>query len=233
MKFKKGSHVDVVISFVIFIVFLMFVFILIKPAGNFKIDEKQTAEYLKLSIEDRASSEILLVHLINTSSRGNYDCLSLDLTGLGVTGGDWIAKNYEGNSVEGMKSVNLDLKWEDEYGFFKIYFSENKFNDYTTSDSLTCLEGEIKSVKNSSEFLERDILNLISDYNSDYDALKEEFKISGSEEFIFRFEYSNRTIVGPPLVDVKGNIYAEKYSISYLDKEGNKEQGYFILYVWG
>ena len=127
----------------------------------------------------------------------------------------------------------LEIRWTDNKGFFKVYFSEDKFDMATTNDDLTCLDGEIKSIKNMTEFLEKDILALISEYVSDYDTLKTDFGIPNREDFGIQFEYSNGTVIGSAPLDVKVNIYAEKYQIPYLDKEGNKEAGYFIIYIWG
>ena len=230
-KNKKGSHVDVIVSFVIFLVFVGFMFVLIKPAADFNGDKTQAAEGLKLNIEDLTKAEITLVNIVNTSSKSGDDCISLN-SALDFSNLEFIVKDYNGNTVDAKSSTDLEISWAGDSGFFKVYYSDNKFNSHVSGDSFSCQTGEIKSIQEIQEYVEKDIVQLISNLATNYSGIKEDLSLSVRDDFWLRFEYSNGTIIGEEVDSKKTNIYAEKYQINYLDFEANKKSGYFILYVW-
>jgi|APSaa5957512622_1039677.scaffolds.fasta_scaffold11625_5 hypothetical protein len=232
MKNKKGSHVDVVISFVIFIMFVVFIFILVRPAGDFEKDHKQTLEYLKLEIGEQISGEILTINLVNSSVQDAETCVSVDTTDLSISGLDSIAKNFDGDTLDSFNSGGvLQVEWNGESSFRTIYAASD-FNSHVGS-SGTCDSGVIKSTRESEEILESKIIDLILSYNSDYESLKSSFKISNREDFDFQFDYDNGTILGTGISEVRTEIYVEKYQVNYLDKEANRKSGYILLFVWG
>jgi len=228
IKSKKGSHVDVIISFMIFILFVIFLFIIINPTQIVEKDKKQTAEYIKLKIDERIRQEIVIVNVGNTSARNAEDCLSFDTSNLEISGMTPIAKDASG-SPAGTQG-NLEIDWAGS-SFFRVYYSKDAFNPPVGSSS-TCLTGEVKSVKYLEEGVEKNITKLISDYALNYSALKTEFGISSKEEFALQFEFSNGTTIGIAPQNTKLDRYAEKYQRYYFDMEANKKSGYFTLYIW-
>lgn len=228
-KSKKGSHVDVIVSFMIFIIFIIFLFIIINPTQVVEKDKKQTAEYIKLKIDNKIIEEIVIVNVANASVKDAEDCISLDESSLNISGMTPIAKDSNGNYAG--TQGNLQIDWSSSSSFLRVYYSVNSFNTHTT-DSSTCQIGEIKSVRYIQEAVETNITKLIADYATNYSFLKSEFGISNKEEFAIQFEFSNGTIIGTAPQDTKVDRYAEKYQKSYFDKEANKKSGYIILYIW-
>jgi len=232
-KSKKGSHIDVIVSFVIFIVFITFLFVLVNPATITEKDKKQTAEYIKLKIEDKIEADIVIVNVVNTSLKGENDCVSLDEGGLEISEMTSIAKDSNGSFANTKDAIGtLQIKWTGDSGFFRVYYSKNSFNSHITESILTCQVGRIDSVRYIQEAVETNISKLISDYNSNYSLLKTELGLSKNEEFAIQFEFNNGTIIGSSPKDAKIERYAEKYQVSYFDKEANKKSGYMIIYIW-
>jgi len=234
MRNKKGSHVDVIVSFVLFIVFVIFLFVLVKPGTDFSKNHKQTADSIKVSLENRTKGEVTVVNLINGSSKNGENCISLEESGLEVSGLSFIAKDKEGNSLDVYDSSGrLEISWKDNSGFFKVLYSSEEFNSHSANSGMNCLVGKIKSTRVSKEYLESKILAFISFYDTDYENLKKELGISDREDFGFQFDYGNGTALGPEIPNVNVEIFAEEYQIDYLDKEGNRKFGTFLIYVWG
>lgn len=230
-KYKKGSHVDVIISFMIFILFVIFLFIIIKPTNVTAEDKTQTADYLKLKIDERIKENIVVVNVANISVRGGEeDCINFDYSNLEISDMTPIAKDYLGNYAN--TKGNGEIEWLTESGFFRVYYSLNAFNSHTTESTLDCQLGDIKSVRYINEALESNITKLILDYNTNYSMLKEELKFSKKEDFAIQFEFNNGTIIGTAPQNTKVDRYAEKYQKYYFDREANKKSGYLIIYIW-
>ncbi len=229
---KKGSHIDVIVSFIIFIVFVMFLFVLLNPATIVEKDKKQTAEYLKLRIAERIQADIVVVNVANVSSKNTEDCLSFDEGEVNdISGMTVIAKDSSGNSAD--TTGSLDIDWASSSSFFRVYYSKDSFEVHTAGSSFAeCQAGEIKSIRYVSEPVEKNMTKLISDFNANYSSLRSALGVSKNEEFAIQFEFNNGTIIGTAPTDAKIERYAERYQLSYFDKEANKLSGYATIYIW-
>jgi hypothetical protein len=228
---KKGSHIDVIVSFIIFIVFISFLFILLNPATIMDKDKEQTAEYLKLRIDEKIQTDLVVVHVANISNKDIEDCLRFDDENLEISGMTPIAKDSSGNSVDSTGS--LDIDWNSASSFFRVYYSKDSFNLHTSDSAFSsCQTGEIKSVRYIQEAVETNISQLFLDFNANYSAVKSELGLAKNEEFAMQFQFSNGTTVGTAPTDAKIERYAEKYQITYFDMEANKRSGYMTIYIW-
>ncbi len=98
------------------------------------------------------------------------------------------------------------------------------------SDLTTYSSG---SIKTANENFIIQINELIYSYDSDYDGLKEELKITKANEFGFSFEEEGGTEIAPEKgVPESVNIYVKKIPVYDTSGQENVFLGFIILKVW-
>lgn len=226
---KRGSHVGVVISFMIFIMFLIFLYLIIEPKVRIEKNKQSDLDNLKIELIEKISANMTSVTVSDSSS--GYNCLKLDNIAVGGSGLNSIVKNKEGNPVNSYSSgdfLKIALGGE---SFFKVHYSEEEFKDFPTSNN-NCVDAIIESVRTDKHIFETKIIVLKEEYENGYDDLKEKLKVPAESEFGFSFIYSNETIIGTKEGNISISIYTEKVSIHYIDKEANINPGLIIIKVW-
>ena len=58
MKNKRGSHVGIVLSFVIFVTFLAFLYTIIEPTIKIQQDKESLLNYLKIELMETFSADL-------------------------------------------------------------------------------------------------------------------------------------------------------------------------------
>ncbi len=229
---KKGTHVGVILSLVIFVSFLIFLYIVIEPALRTPEGKQSLIDSLKLRLPEEFSADLTTVTISATPD--SADCLQIDNTVLGVSELNASVKDGGGALVDFENTGNyLIIDWTGNQDFFKIYYSEEEFKDY--SSSFTCSNTEIiivSSLKTEKKIFETKIVSFISLYESNYGEIKEVLKIPSGDEFSFSFTYSNGTVISPIEENPSVNIYAENINIQYIDKEANINSGILTIRVW-
>ena len=242
MKYKRGSHVGVVLSFLIFITFLFFLYVTVAPAIKIKEDKKFILNYLKIELIKKLSEDLTSITIVidKTVEEG---CVELeDFTKEVLVNSTLIVKDNIGNILEAQISQNnRDLfinRGDNKTDFFKIHVSK-EFDEIEEGSMNQCEKLEkddegykIGSIKVTKYLFETKIIELknLSDY--DYDSLKKDLNISGGNEFGFDFIYDNGTIIETKTGETKTNIYIEEIPVQYIDKEANILQGIIRIKVW-
>ena len=151
---KKGSHVGIMLSFVIFVTFLVFLYSVIQPIIKTGQEKKISLDSLKI--------ELVII-------------LDPDLT------------SYSSGSIK-----SLDEN-------FMVTLNQ-----------------------------------LATDYNSDYEALKTELKVSAGNEFGFEFVNTEEVIEVTTETNIPGsvNVYVERIPVYYIGGETNVLLGFLNLKVW-
>lgn len=235
MKNKKGSHVGVVLSFLIFILFLSFLYpTLIKPAIGLDENKGYILDDVKISFMKNVSSDLTTATIVVNSLESCIELSNL-LTDLKITS-KIIVKNELGENQNTHVTLalpnNLQIeKNEVNNNFFKIYSSEEF--DQTDSSSVSCTSAPYTKglVKLDNYVFEKKIIDLIEEYEDDYELLKNKLKISKNDEFDFSFIYNNKTEIGIKK-EVSTNIYVEEVQTQYVSKEGDILLGSIIIRVW-
>ena len=234
-KNKKGSHVGIVLSLVIFVGFLLFLYIITGPGLGTQKDKQALMDSLKLKLRDEFSANLTTVTISNNSDPLLYDCLQIDNTALDTNGMSSSIKDSGGSQVDFKNTGNyLNINWINNQPFFKIYYSEEEFKDY--SSSFTCSSTEtnyiVSSLKTNKKIFETKIINFTDIYENYYEDIKDILKIPAGSEFGFKFTYSNGTVIETANKDISLNIYAEKIPIQYVDREANINSGSLTIKVW-
>ena len=239
---KRGSHVGIILSFAMFVVFLVFLYSITEPAIKTQTDKEFLLGYLKGGVLERSSAEMTGTTILSSGGwEDKYNCLEINYSLMGIenpTNISLVAYN-ETNPL----SSNFDGGYlyiggfSDKKQFFKIYYSEEPLdNNAEVIGSCTQIVKEdeytIGLIRTTKYIFESRIIELINDYESDYESIKEELKVPIGSEFDFSFRYSNGTTIGTGEKSITTSIYAEETPIQYIDKQASINSGFINIRIW-
>ena len=234
---KTGSHVGVVLSFVIFITFIIFLYVIIQP--TIKQGGKQNfIEHIKGEIIERISTDLTSISV--TMNAGPQTCVELrDFFTITEISDRVIVKNDAGSVLNALKNGNSLFVPKNSNDFFiKIHESEefDVIADGTINPCQPLSEGSsgytIGLVKTNKQIFETKIIKLISDYKNDYETLKEMLGVAPGDEFGFSFTYSNENIIKTEEKNISVSVYVSEIPIQYISKNAAREQGSLNIKAW-
>lgn len=231
IKNRKGSHVGVVVSFVVFVTFLLFIYSILEPA----LENKERRESALQNLETNLIEELSLYLNSSVIDVGNsgQNCIEISDEDFGrrviVRSGNLLLSS----SVTSSGNLQVERSGED---FFKIYSSEG-FEEVAVDDSLNCVsvsEGsgyERGLTKNSRHVFESEIYELISEY-SDYGVLRARLGVPEDSDFGFGLIYNNGSLVETSFEGITENVYIKEIPISYVNLDGEILSGFLKLRIW-
>lgn len=237
---KRGSHVGVMISFSIFVIFLISTFMMISPALEENENKNSLLNLLQQEILKNISSNmtLTLLKIGESYDSGGKTCLNFTAGGW-KTGEDIAVLNGTDTRINStfVDSV-LSINWVEKNYFLKVYSSPENFveKNLVSTDCAIPSEGShfnIKSIKTQEYIFESKIVELAQEYLSSYDEMKEYFGIPSEKEFGFSFTNSQGVIY----IDV-GNepsgisVYSMNVPIIYLNNQSGFDSGVIKLKVW-
>jgi hypothetical protein len=248
MKSKKGSHVGIVLSFVIFITFLAFLYAVIGPAISSRSDKQSFLDYAEAKLRGEFSTDLMSVSIAINKSVFAQDCFQFEgLIEPNEINTTLILKNETKDILPAYISQDgLTLyvdRTNSEGNFFKIFVSEEfpEIEEYTgvppqPSPCKVFEEGanvgyDLGLIRIEREIFETKIIKALNNY-TDYAEFKEELSIAPEDNFGFSFTYNNGTIIGTEDEDVFVNVFAEEFPIQYIDRNANQEVGFINIRVW-
>lgn len=227
---KKGTHVGVVISFVIFITFVVFLYIIVQPkiASSTKTN---TLDYVEIRILENLSADVtgISVGLANIEST----CATLTgfFTEVGIDD-KILVSNSVGQGLDVGKSGNDLVVQKGNQDFFLNIYNSEDFASILDTSSCTTITYTIGMVKTTKITVEQKIIDLIRVYEIDYEGLKKNFVIPSTDEFSFSFKYANGTTIETAEKNVSISVFSDTTSIRYINNKGFEEQGLLGVKVW-
>ncbi len=245
-RLKKGSHVGVVLSFVIFVTFLVFLYSAVQPVTKMQKEKKAILSYLKSVLLEEFSADLTRVTLrVNDSVNLQEDCITFrDFDIVSITNdpnpeGNLTVKNTS-NSILNYSLPGNKLKISSpgaEERFFKIYYSaEISIDSDGVSGNCDKLDAENYSVglaKTDKYIFRSKVNSTLNEYENSYESLKEKFKIPPGNEFGFRFLDSNRNVIlETERKNLTTNVYVEEVPIKFVDENADILTGFIHIEVW-
>lgn len=237
---KKGSHVGVMISFNLFILFLLSIFLIISPALRGREYKQPVLDALEEKILENVSieSNLFLIEIAEGYDSGGKGCIEVpEGGGLEFSSGAVVKDVFGERIASSLGESFLRIAWTGDNRFFKIYSSPGEFDSFSPGLSdCDFLEGgdfSIKFVKLEKYPFEPNILKLSEAYDSSYEGLKEELGLSIEDEFGFSFTNSRGGVSSesgiPPM---SKDIYSKEIPIIYADSNSTLLVGTMRLKVW-
>lgn len=250
MENKRGSHVGVILSFVIFVTFLVFLYAVLKPAVNLTgTDKSSVATFTENEIVQNTSSNLTTISVsVNSSTNPSENCIQLEnfLAILSIPAPySLIVKNetegiQDAYYVSSLAVLGIN-RTSSENVFFKVYSSPEisglRSEDSTPSSciSLSYDVGNysIGTVDTAKYVFLNDMSNLINNYQTNYDNLKTIMKIPSGTEFSFDFVQSNGTIISAQQnISSSVNVFSENVPVQYVDNNYSIQTGFINIKVW-
>ncbi len=242
MTNKNGSHVGIILSFVIFVTFALFIYAILEPGLRSQREKQSLLEYLKGEISREISASLTTATLsIIKASNPVANCIEFEnfVNVTEMNPPNIIVKNE--SSVVYPAKVSADsnhlriIRETTDSVFFKIYNSsefntieENTDSCYTLKEKLG--QYDVGLIRTEIYFFESRIINLTEEYKNDYQGLKARLKMPS--EFDFSFLYEDGTIIKTSDKDPSTNVYATEFPIQYIDKNAGIRSGFINLRVW-
>lgn len=240
---KRGAtHVGIVLSFVIFVTFLVFLYTTLQPTIESDKDKEVLLDVLKETLVNEISGELTsAVIKITDEPDKTGGCISIPH----VEGHSsenfivkWVPDAITGeliiSSILSGSNLRIDSSlFDDDPEKIKIYYSSETFNN----PSFSCPDpepkpSEIELVQTNTYIFKSKVGNLKSRYDTDSTTLKTDLDLPPGTEFGFSFEEDNGDIISSGETDVTASIFAEELIIQYVNETANINTGSLTLRVW-
>lgn len=205
---KRGSHVSFIISFILFISFIIFFISIIKPFEKAESGKSSLLKHLENEIIKNVSEDVEVVSALE-SVGGSSSCSDINLI------------------------INNKKNVLESYGdFSKIYIS----NEFTSSEFLCVPQDkyELGLIRTQNYVFYSKILKLNESYEDNYESLKENFGIPGTNDF----EFSLLDIREIPITKTNSKeipsteAFAELIPAIYFDENSEIKNGYIKVVLW-
>jgi hypothetical protein len=236
---KKGSHVEVIISFIIFVTFIFFLFSILEPSIGGQKDKRNLLDHIEIGIKNRISADMTTITIkILTPTSQNCIELNNEIINLGINS-KISSKGSFGESLNCYISStdSSDLRIERTSmsdNFLKIYSSDAFSSVGVSSASCQNLQRgtgySLGLTKTGNYIFETKMLDLIA--NMDYEALRSNLKVPEGVNFGYGIILSNGTSFETRGEELSTNIYMREKPIEYVDSKGNVQIGALKIKIW-
>ena len=230
IKSKRGTHVGVVISFVIFVTFIIFIYLAVQPKIG-TVNKKNLLEQIKNNLIDEISTSVTSVSVLLATS---VNCVKLEgffsESGMGPkikvsnqAGGVLPATAQDPDLfVSNNQAVFLNIYESDEFGLFSPPIT-------SCANSPTYKLGLIKT---SNSILESKIIKLIEDYKNDEGPVKDSLGVPEGNELAIGFTNNDGTTTETTQPDVSISVFSDDVLIRYINQNGVEESGLLNVKIW-
>lgn len=234
---KKGSHVGFVLSFLIFVVSLIYISMIISPAEKNSGNKAQILKQITDDIEENISVEVTSISIYRVDRTISKQCIKFDglqkFTGSSPLVVKDSLNNFLNYSVSGT-SVYVKIANNTDR-FSRIYTSPDFNNSQSSlSDCEEILESEysVGAIQTEKKIFDGGIRKFAESYESNYTILKNFFEIPEEDDFSFKFVYSNGTVLGGEEQVLGKNVYIEERRIQYLNNRGEINSCIMRIRLW-
>jgi hypothetical protein len=242
---KRGiGHLEVILSFVIFIAAVGFALYLFNPTHTSKLVDSSlsyTLDEIKNNISSEVSAYSVKINNVGGAINNPNSFIAVNLSKIT---GNVIVTNLAGQVLPSKSQIiggdlivqfnNSANIWPEE-SLVKVFVSEN----YLAYSPIPSANVEVNndfynlaSVSKKRVFLENAALELNKSYWSNYSKLKEEFKISGAE-FGFNLVFLNGLKIDSSKAVPRGfEVFSDNEKIEVLRNNNLIETAELVVRVW-
>jgi len=243
---KRGlSHIEVILSFFIFVSFVLFAIYFFSPSKTSRIVDSSLS-YTLDEVKKNISVELESFSVILNSSTQGDDLASVEIKGVAneLDNKRVRVENSHGVDVNSTETMGEIVQFEIKGGFYEgaetngkaiVKFSE----DFTSSDapsgttfapvgSYRVVGGEKKKVLS-----EKKILLLNESYYNNYDGLKKEFNLPGRTSFGFQIKLDSGEIIeGKKNIPSSLEVFSRSERMEIIRINGRVEFADLTVKVW-
>lgn len=253
IKGKKAvGHVETVLSFVIFIGFLAFLFAIFNPISSSQ--DAGVIDSVILKMEERLTTKVTTMSISLTGDGlikvGTESCFSIEAIDDLKCNGEIVVKDRVGNNLkanlDGTSRFEIENYWalDPDDKFYTIYCSEEFIVDPTGSGCVSLDEvdnagiGDYKLgiIVERNPWAESKIGSFVASYISDYESLRIQIVPQGNDFGFLVWDLND--LDGTPLFEAirktsQGvRVDSKTIGIDVLDAQGNTIQRTLNVQVW-
>lgn len=258
MQKNGSSHLDFVLSFAIFILFVVFMYSIIQPAIETPQGKESLLKLLRFDLLDSAQAEdlkITTIYYAGFADNPVRDCIKFNLQGTVLEeiitdtnknnlkikdeNGDTVNYDFTGGGTN--FQMDLGSKNSEDEAIFKIYYSPTITSGSTGLNTCKQIISpndiiDVGAIKiESQKILSSKIFDLLNDYNTDCGAtLKNSIGFPSDSDFTFSFLLANGSRIEPTCAKIfnQTNVYAEEFPVQYLNESLSLHIGKMSVKVW-
>ena len=232
---KRGlSHIEVMISFVLFLSFVGFILFFFNPFTNSRLADSSLS-YLENKFANDFSAELRQISIKISDYYGDEEIPILipDIPSEMNVG----VESKEGRVLPSIRDTLSGMVYLDRQGenFVILLFSED-LTPYSPPPGQTAPFSEenytIASTINKKVLSERKILELNESYYREYNGLREMLSLPGSVDFDFALLLRNNEIVGERKLPQGQEVFSSFKREEVLLQNGEREFADLIVRVW-
>ena len=240
---KRGSHVGVVVSFVIFVTFLIFLYTMLQPITVKERGREYILDYLTLNLLGEATGNMTSMLITVLESTGNQDCIDMQdfpeipenqVENLLIKDSEDVVYAYQ---VRPSGNVWIDTG-KNFIGILRVYYGDDvERSPQGVNTGCNPKPYAIGYIRVFSEIFGEKIYELNESYYVDYEGLKAHLGIPEDTEFNFYVLDGQRS--DPPIIKAAlyptptdRSVYVEETPIQYLDEDGNMLFGFLLVEIW-
>lgn len=233
---KKGAlHIEMIISFILFVTFIFFILVYIKPYKQTMLPDSIILG-IHDSFEKSASTNLTTIFFKLNPSIAYFDCYSLNMNNID-SGSNSIARLITGGLIGSIFSSN-NLKFaHPPEKYFKVYLSPDLDQDTTPIscsnpaliNSQNYTIGSLDKIKIISF---KNIESMKENYTAHYNELKKQLGVPANFDFAIYANPSDSDIDMTQPVSEEAAVEAVSYVHKILYPDGNIEIKELIIKVW-
>ena len=231
---KTGSHVSMIISFVVFVTFVVFLFFILQPSLGVGNEKEALLDSIETSLLDYMSSDLNIISAKINSGSGCVQLNGLASASGVIAAGDSLKIKSAGGEILNYELTSAgDLKIQNSAGntFFKIYESDAISGSGAAIGACTASTYNLGLVRTEKKVFEKKITDAILLYQASYDQLKQDIGLT-SGDFGFDFVYDNGTIISRGEPSQATGVSTKQSSFGYIDADMNIKQGSMVIKTW-
>ena len=259
MKKRGLSHIEVILSFIIFIGAVGFALYFFSPTNSSRLVDT-SMDYVNREISKNITVNLKTYSINVNNSNGQLNGQGNNVLTVNITriceNANWviIAENLSGDTLQskvgnGDNKCNSRNDENDDIVFIKndnwaaedfVYVKLSE--DLNQDQSSASLGGNphpdtnlyrLSTVNSEDIFSEKRILNLNKTYYEDYYGLKKQFNLPGRVNFGFSFSFTNGDEIKAENMIPSGlDVFSKVDRVEVLRKNGKVEYADFIMKVW-
>jgi hypothetical protein len=236
MKRRGISHIEAIVSFVLFIGFLAFAFFFFSPFRGGDV-LNASVEFLEREVRSDSVSRMesySIVIEIQEPPLPDELAVNINTVDIDISEVDAFVVDKDGEFLESRKTgstVNFDREGEN---FVIIRFCEDFDNNDVVSGTLISegMDYTISSSDSRDLYSEIKLKEIESAYESNYVGLKEQFNLPNRVDFAITVDFGDENIDANIGIPEEAEVISRKNRIEIIREDGVIEFADLILRVW-
>lgn len=231
MKKRGAGNIEFILAFILFVSFTAAAIYFFNPTQNVQ-NLESAREYVEGVLIENVSVELEAYSIIITSDSTEDENMEVPISGIARNKGLRVV-DYYGQEIASKRDFDRNrvcFERNNQEKAVTLYFSEAF--DAEEESCGGSAANRIASSITSKIISEERVSNLGNNYDEDYLAVSEQFKIPKSMDFSFSLELPGKTISAERAAPLRREVFSDTQIVEVLRESGESVFGYLTVRVW-